>query len=91
VPVLKLALGDVVRTRKAHPCGSDAWEIVRLGADIGLRCTGCGRHVLMPRSKLERRIKAFLKRGPGAAPQDPSNGRGSDAGDHLPGTRGAGA
>ena len=68
MPVLKLALGDVVRTRKPHPCGSDAWEIVRLGADIGLRCVGCGRHVLMPRAKLERRIKEFLTRGPGAAP-----------------------
>ena len=67
MPVLKLVLGDVVRTRKPHPCGSDSWEIVRLGADIGLRCVGCGRHVLMPRVKLERRIKAFLTRGPGAA------------------------
>jgi len=76
VPVLKLALGDVVRTRKAHPCGSDAWEVVRLGADIGLRCTGCGRHVLMPRPRLERRIKEFLKRGPGAAP-DPTGGGGA--------------
>lgn len=65
MPVLRLVLGDVVRTRKAHPCGSDQWEIVRLGADIGIRCLGCGRRVLMPRSKLERRIKAFVRRGPG--------------------------
>lgn len=60
---LKLLIGDVVRTRKTHPCGSDRWEIVRLGADIGIRCMGCGRHVLMPRTKLERRIKEFLRRG----------------------------
>jgi hypothetical protein len=80
VPVLKLALGDVVRTRKPHPCGSDSWEIVRLGADIGLRCTGCGRHVLMPRVKLERRIKEFLTRGPGAAPA-PADGRGTSPGE----------
>jgi len=64
VTVLKLQLGDVVRTRKTHPCGSDRWEIVRLGADIGIRCLGCGRRVLMPRPKLERRIKEFLRRGP---------------------------
>jgi hypothetical protein len=64
MPVLKLLVGDVVRTRKTHPCGSDQWEIVRLGADIGIRCIGCGRRVLMPRTKLERRIKEFIRRGP---------------------------
>ncbi len=63
MPVLQLLIGDVVRTRKTHPCGSDQWEIVRLGADIGIRCLGCGRRVLMPRVKLERRIKAFVRRG----------------------------
>lgn len=62
--VLKLLIGDVIRTRKAHPCGSDRWEIVRLGADIGIRCVGCGRYVLMARAKLERRIKEFVRRGP---------------------------
>ena len=67
MPVLKLHLGDVVRTRKAHPCGGDEWEIVRLGADIGIRCVTCGRRVLIPRPKLERRIKAFVHR---AAPED---------------------
>ncbi|HKV46249.1 MAG TPA: DUF951 domain-containing protein [bacterium] len=67
MPVLKLYLGDVVRTRKTHPCGSDQWEIVRLGADIGIRCLGCARRVLMPRPKLERRIKEFVRRGPAAA------------------------
>ncbi len=67
--VLKILLGDVVRTRKMHPCGSDRWEVVRLGADIGIRCLGCGRRVLMPRVKLERRIKEFVRRGPaGQAP-----------------------
>lgn len=67
--ILKLAVGDVVRTRKAHPCGSDQWEIVRLGADVRIRCVGCGRSVLMPRVKLERRIRQFVRR---AAPSDSS-------------------
>jgi hypothetical protein len=62
VPVLKLQLGDIVRTRKAHPCGGDQWEIVRLGADIGIRCVTCGRRVLIPRPKLERRIKEFVRK-----------------------------
>lgn len=67
--ILKLNVGDVVRTRKAHPCGSDQWEIVRLGADVRITCVGCGRSVLMPRVKLERRIKQFVRRAepPGGA------------------------
>jgi len=62
-PVLELLLGDVVRLRRTHPCGGDTWLIDRLGADIGLRCEGCGRHVLIERPQLERRLKAFLHRG----------------------------
>jgi hypothetical protein len=53
-PVLELFLGDVVRLRRRHPCGSDTWLVDRLGADIGLRCTACRRHVLLERSLLER-------------------------------------
>jgi hypothetical protein len=60
--VLKLYLGDVVQTRKTHPCGSDQWKIERLGADVGIRCQGCGRYVLMERAKLERRIRRFVSR-----------------------------
>ena len=70
MPVLKLQLGDIVQTRKTHPCGGDQWEIVRLGADIGIRCVTCGRRVLIPRPKLERRIKEFVRRaGPPDAEQ----------------------
>ncbi|MBI4276905.1 MAG: DUF951 domain-containing protein [Armatimonadetes bacterium] len=58
--IVRLRPGDVVRTRKAHPCGGDRWEIVRLGADVAIRCLRCGRRVLMPRVKLERRIKEFV-------------------------------
>lgn len=57
-------LGDVVRLRKPHPCGSLEWTVVRLGADIGLRCNQCQRKVLLPRRTLERRLKAFVLRGP---------------------------
>lgn len=65
-PVLTLYLGDVVRLRRAHPCGSDRWRIDRLGADIGLRCITCERHVLIDRVALERRIVAFIERGDAA-------------------------
>lgn len=58
----ELALGDIVRLRKAHPCGSTDWTVVRLGADIGLECKGCGRRVLLARRELARRLKVLLPR-----------------------------
>jgi hypothetical protein len=61
--VLPLFVGDVVRLQRAHPCGSDIWLVDRLGADIGLRCRGCGRHVLLERRRLEQRLDAFVERG----------------------------
>jgi hypothetical protein len=62
-PVLTLLLGDVVRLRRGHPCGGDTWLVDRLGADIGLRCQTCGRHVLIERPTLERRLAEFVERG----------------------------
>jgi len=70
-PYVKLYLGDVIRTRKAHPCGGDVWVVERLGADVGIRCRTCGRFVLMERIKLERRIRAFLQRGNEPPPPEP--------------------
>jgi hypothetical protein len=63
-----LQLNDVLRLRKAHPCGSLEWKVVRLGADIGLECLRCGRRVLLPRRELARRIKTRLT-GSEQAPQ----------------------
>ena len=63
-PPLPLYLDDVVVLRKTHPCGGDSWRVVRLGADIGVRCTTCGRRVRIARSDLERDIKRFVERGP---------------------------
>jgi len=62
-PALTLYLGDVVRLRRVHPCGGSEWLVDRLGADIGLRCETCGRHVLVERRALERRLSAFIRRG----------------------------
>lgn len=62
--VTEIRLGDVVRLKKKHPCGSDQWQVVRLGADIGIRCQGCQRRVLLARGVFERRIRAFIARGP---------------------------
>ena len=54
--------GDVVRMRKAHPCGSYEWEVVRVGADIGLKCLKCQRRVLLERDVFERRVKDLVSR-----------------------------
>jgi hypothetical protein len=62
--VLELRLGDRVRLRKEHPCGSRDWTVVRLGADIGLVCGGCSHRILMDRLTVERRFTEYLERGP---------------------------
>lgn len=59
-----IRLDQIVQLRKVHPCGSDRWVIVRLGADIGLRCLGCGRRVLLPRSVFLKRVKRWIDDAP---------------------------
>jgi hypothetical protein len=61
--VVEIRLGDVVRLKKVHPCGGYDWQVVRLGADIGMKCLKCGRRVLVARSIFERRVKEFVSRG----------------------------
>ncbi|HCB48849.1 MAG TPA: DUF951 domain-containing protein [Chloroflexi bacterium] len=58
----EISLGDVVRLRKKHPCGSFEWQVVRLGVDIGLVCQGCGRRIMIPRSTFNKRFKNVVSR-----------------------------
>jgi hypothetical protein len=60
-----LQLNDLLRLRKPHPCGSYEWTVVRLGADIGLECKGCGHRVLLTRRELAKRMKVNLTRKTG--------------------------
>ncbi len=62
--IVEFRLGDTVQLRKPHPCGGYVWNVVRLGADIGLRCSTCDHRVLLERRTLERRLKKFVARGP---------------------------
>lgn len=62
-PILGLLLGDVLRLKRRHPCGGHEWLVDRLGADIGLRCQTCGRHVLLERRAVEGRFDGFVSRG----------------------------
>ena len=57
-------VGDVVKMKKAHPCGSDEWEITRTGMDFGMKCCGCGHFVMLARSKFEKAAKAIVKATP---------------------------
>lgn len=60
---VEVHVGDVVRLRKPHPCGSDVWLVTRVGADIGLVCQGCNRRVMLPRGTFNKRLKTILSRG----------------------------
>jgi hypothetical protein len=58
---MDIRVGDRLKMKKAHPCGSFEWEVLRIGADFRLRCGGCGHEVMGARSKFERNVKAILR------------------------------
>jgi len=64
----EIQIGDKVTLRKEHPCGGSEWEVVRLGADIGLVCLTCGHRVLLSRRDLARRLKKHLPKAPSDQP-----------------------
>ncbi len=60
-------LGDVVQMKKPHPCGTNEMEIIRMGMDIRIKCTGCQHSVLVPRAKFEKNLKKVLRSAAGSA------------------------
>lgn len=54
-------MGDIVEMKKGHPCGSNEWQIIRLGADIKIKCCGCGRIVMLTRNKFSKNVKKIIK------------------------------
>lgn len=58
--VVPVHVGDVVKLKKPHPCGSHDWEVTKLGMDIGLECRGCGRSVRLIRSEFDRRFRGYV-------------------------------
>ncbi len=56
----KYQLGSIVIMKKGHPCGSNEWEIIRVGADIKIKCINCGRIVMLPRIEFDRKIKKVV-------------------------------
>ena len=63
----QILLGDIIQSRKPHPCGSDTWTVIRTGADIKMKCNVCGRIVMLDRDSFLRRRKAVLSRGTSSA------------------------
>ena len=61
IPVYRV--GDIVQMRKAHACGGDEWEVLRIGMDFRIKCANCGRVVMLPRRRFERQVKAVLQEG----------------------------
>jgi hypothetical protein len=55
-------IGDVVKMKKKHPCGTEDWEVWRIGMDFGIKCCGCGRKVMIPRSRFEKSVKKLVSR-----------------------------
>lgn len=62
--VLSYQVGDIVQMKKPHPCGSKEWEILRTGADIKLRCKGCGHEVMLSRMTFEKAARKILGQKP---------------------------
>ena len=58
---MDIQVGDILRMKQQHPCGSSEWAVLRTGADLKLRCTGCGHELMGPRSKFEKNVKQIIK------------------------------
>ena len=54
-------LGNIVQMKKTHPCGTDQFEIIRVGADVKIKCTECGRIIMLPRGKFQKDAKKIVK------------------------------
>ena len=71
---MDIAVGDTILTRKKHPCGASSFEVLRVGMDFKIRCTGCGREVMLPRAKIEKDIKKVVKPGQAWRPAQHASG-----------------
>lgn len=60
--MLVINIGDTVITKKPHPCGQNSWTVIRTGADVKLKCNGCGRVVMLDRLQFEKKIKKLISK-----------------------------
>lgn len=59
---MELNIGDVIKMKKQHPCGTNAWELMRVGMDIRLKCKGCGHQIMLPRKQVEKAFRGFIEK-----------------------------
>ena len=65
---MDVQVGDVIQTKKPHPCGANRFDVLRVGMDFKIKCQGCGHEIMLPRAKIERNIKKVLRMGGAVAP-----------------------
>ena len=58
----RIEIGDVIKMKKQHPCGTNRWEVLRTGMDFRLKCLGCDHQVMVPRKLVEKNFRGFLER-----------------------------
>ena len=61
---MDVRVGDTIQTKKPHPCGATTFEVLRVGMDFRIRCTGCAHEVMLPRAKIEKNIRKILRTEP---------------------------
>ena len=59
--IMDIRVGDIIKMKKKHPCGSFEWEVLRIGADFRLKCTGCGHQIMIPRPQAEKNIRGITR------------------------------
>lgn len=59
---MDIRVGDILKMKKSHPCGSDRWQVLRIGMDFKLKCLGCGHEVMGPRNKFEKNIRSVERK-----------------------------
>lgn len=59
---MDIQVGDILKMKKQHPCGSAEWEVLRIGADFRLKCTGCGHQIMIPRVKAEKNVRGVVRK-----------------------------
>lgn len=58
---MNFEVGQLIKLKKQHPCGTNVWEIIRVGADFRLRCTGCGHQIMLARKIVEKNFKGLIE------------------------------
>lgn len=59
---MDIQVGDILKMKKQHPCGSAEWEVLRIGADFRLKCAGCGHQIMIPRVKAEKNVRGVIRK-----------------------------